>query len=123
MRDSTESLVCDILQLNVLHAGRLMIQLARYSRYRSLLNTLRQPTTGFALFGARQERNFTATSNNLILGEQHFRSSIVVRLEPKKLLVECPIISCRNLGDCAYLMSPNWKGETGRGLSKSFQVP
>ncbi|KER22300.1 hypothetical protein T265_09585 [Opisthorchis viverrini] len=33
-RDSTESLVYDILQLNVLHTGRLMIQLARYSRYR-----------------------------------------------------------------------------------------
>ncbi|KAG5453516.1 hypothetical protein CSKR_112261 [Clonorchis sinensis] len=26
------------------------------------------------------------------------------------------------LGDCAYLMSPK-KGETGRGLSKSFQQP
>ncbi|KER27960.1 hypothetical protein T265_05085 [Opisthorchis viverrini] len=36
MRDSTESLVYDILQLTVLHTGRLMIQLARYSRYRSL---------------------------------------------------------------------------------------
>ncbi|KAG5442309.1 hypothetical protein CSKR_109875 [Clonorchis sinensis] len=29
----------------------------------------------------------------------------------------------RKLGDCAYLMSPNWKGETGRGLSKNFQQP
>ncbi|KER28511.1 hypothetical protein T265_13559, partial [Opisthorchis viverrini] len=34
-RDSTESLVCDILQLNMLHTGRLMFQLARYSRYRN----------------------------------------------------------------------------------------
>ncbi|KER27001.1 hypothetical protein T265_13887, partial [Opisthorchis viverrini] len=34
--DSIESLVYDVLQLNVLHTDRLMIQLARYSRYRSL---------------------------------------------------------------------------------------
>ncbi|KER22966.1 LOW QUALITY PROTEIN: hypothetical protein T265_14741 [Opisthorchis viverrini] len=34
-RDSTKSLVYDILQLNAMHTGRLMIQLARYSRYRS----------------------------------------------------------------------------------------
>ncbi|KER22146.1 hypothetical protein T265_09679 [Opisthorchis viverrini] len=34
-KDSIESLVYDILQLNVLHKGLLMIQLARYSRYRS----------------------------------------------------------------------------------------
>ncbi|KER21663.1 hypothetical protein T265_10066 [Opisthorchis viverrini] len=33
-RDSTESLVYDILQLNVLHTDRLMFRLARYSRYR-----------------------------------------------------------------------------------------
>ncbi|KER26958.1 hypothetical protein T265_05867 [Opisthorchis viverrini] len=32
--DPTESLVYDVLQLNVLHTGRLMFQLARYSRYR-----------------------------------------------------------------------------------------
>ncbi|KER30346.1 hypothetical protein T265_03190 [Opisthorchis viverrini] len=30
LRDSTESLVYDVLQLNVLHTGRLMFQLARY---------------------------------------------------------------------------------------------
>ncbi|KER31349.1 hypothetical protein T265_13000, partial [Opisthorchis viverrini] len=35
-RDSTESLAYDILQLNVLHTGRLMFQLPRYSRYRSI---------------------------------------------------------------------------------------
>ncbi|KER24391.1 hypothetical protein T265_14438, partial [Opisthorchis viverrini] len=33
-RDSTESLVYDIVQLNVLHTGRLMFQLSRYSRHR-----------------------------------------------------------------------------------------
>ncbi|KER32635.1 hypothetical protein T265_01322 [Opisthorchis viverrini] len=33
--NSIESLVYDVLQLNVLHTGRLMIQLARYSRYRT----------------------------------------------------------------------------------------
>ncbi|KER19690.1 hypothetical protein T265_11605 [Opisthorchis viverrini] len=54
-RDSTEYLVYNILQLNVLHAGRPMFHLARYSRYRSifswrklltrLLKTLRRPTT------------------------------------------------------------------------------
>ncbi|KER31742.1 hypothetical protein T265_12926, partial [Opisthorchis viverrini] len=33
--DSIESLVYDVLQLNVLHTGRLMIQLARYSIYRT----------------------------------------------------------------------------------------
>ncbi|KER21998.1 hypothetical protein T265_14956, partial [Opisthorchis viverrini] len=32
-RDSTGSLVYDILQLNVLHTGRLMIHLSRYSRF------------------------------------------------------------------------------------------
>ncbi|KER21735.1 hypothetical protein T265_15022, partial [Opisthorchis viverrini] len=37
-RDSTESLVYDILQLNVLHTGHLMFQLARYSRYRSIFS-------------------------------------------------------------------------------------
>ncbi|KER34037.1 hypothetical protein T265_00222 [Opisthorchis viverrini] len=37
-RDSTESLVYDILQMNVLHTGRLMFQLARYSRYRSIFS-------------------------------------------------------------------------------------
>ncbi|KER28133.1 hypothetical protein T265_04968 [Opisthorchis viverrini] len=62
--ESTESLVYDVLQLNVLHTGRLMIQLARYSRYRRifssrklltrLMKTLPQPTTGFALRGAHQ---------------------------------------------------------------------
>ncbi|KER20673.1 LOW QUALITY PROTEIN: hypothetical protein T265_15260 [Opisthorchis viverrini] len=36
--DSTESLVYDILQLNVMHTGRLMIQLARYSRYPSIFS-------------------------------------------------------------------------------------
>ncbi|KER21875.1 hypothetical protein T265_14994, partial [Opisthorchis viverrini] len=35
MGNSTESLVYDVLQLNVLHTSHLMIQLARYSRYRS----------------------------------------------------------------------------------------
>ncbi|KAG5445308.1 hypothetical protein CSKR_105793, partial [Clonorchis sinensis] len=34
--DSTISLVCDILQLNVLHKGRLMFQLVPYSRYQSV---------------------------------------------------------------------------------------
>ncbi|KER24600.1 hypothetical protein T265_07791 [Opisthorchis viverrini] len=63
--ESTEPLVYDVLQLNVLHTGRLMIQLARYSRNRSifssrklltrLLKTPRQPTTGFALLGAHQK--------------------------------------------------------------------
>ncbi|KER25167.1 hypothetical protein T265_07329 [Opisthorchis viverrini] len=37
-RDSSESLIYDILQLNVLHTNRLMIQLARYSGFRSLGN-------------------------------------------------------------------------------------
>ncbi|KER26747.1 hypothetical protein T265_13934, partial [Opisthorchis viverrini] len=37
-RDSTESLVYDVLQLNVLHTGRLMFQLTRYSRYRKKSN-------------------------------------------------------------------------------------
>ncbi|KAG5442803.1 hypothetical protein CSKR_112266 [Clonorchis sinensis] len=32
--DSSESLVYEVLQLNVPHTGRLMFQLARYSRYR-----------------------------------------------------------------------------------------
>ncbi|KER25166.1 hypothetical protein T265_14263, partial [Opisthorchis viverrini] len=59
--DSTESPVYDVLQLNVLHTDRLMIQLVGYSRYRSifsqrklltsLLKTLRQSTTGFSLLG------------------------------------------------------------------------
>ncbi|KAG5447103.1 hypothetical protein CSKR_107603 [Clonorchis sinensis] len=35
-RDSTGSLVCDILQLNVLHKDRLMFQLIQYSRNRSI---------------------------------------------------------------------------------------
>ncbi|KER32582.1 hypothetical protein T265_01452 [Opisthorchis viverrini] len=35
-RDSTESLVYDILQLNVLHTGRIMLHLARYSGYRNI---------------------------------------------------------------------------------------
>ncbi|KER26068.1 hypothetical protein T265_14073, partial [Opisthorchis viverrini] len=35
-RDSAESLVYDILQLNVLHTGRLMFQLSRHSRYRKV---------------------------------------------------------------------------------------
>ncbi|GAA53187.1 hypothetical protein CLF_109724 [Clonorchis sinensis] len=30
---------------------------------------------------------------------------------------------CRKLGDYAYLLSSNKKGETGRGLSKRFQQP
>ncbi|KAG5441793.1 hypothetical protein CSKR_110601 [Clonorchis sinensis] len=37
-RDSAESLDYDIFQLNVLHEGRLMFQLARYSRYRSIFS-------------------------------------------------------------------------------------
>ncbi|KER29680.1 hypothetical protein T265_03780 [Opisthorchis viverrini] len=37
-RDPTKSLVYDILQLNVLHTGHLMFQLARYSRYRSIIS-------------------------------------------------------------------------------------
>ncbi|KER28095.1 hypothetical protein T265_05006 [Opisthorchis viverrini] len=37
-RDPTESLVYDILQLKVLHTGRLMFQLARYLRYRSIFS-------------------------------------------------------------------------------------
>ncbi|KAG5441664.1 hypothetical protein CSKR_103199 [Clonorchis sinensis] len=56
--DSSESLVYDVFQLNVLHTGLLMFQLVRYSRYRKytrnallimLLKILRQSTTGFAL--------------------------------------------------------------------------
>ncbi|KER32280.1 hypothetical protein T265_01704 [Opisthorchis viverrini] len=35
-RDSTESLVYEILQLSVQHIGRLIIQLARYSRYHTM---------------------------------------------------------------------------------------
>ncbi|KAG5441678.1 hypothetical protein CSKR_103186 [Clonorchis sinensis] len=62
--DLSESLVYDVLQTNVLHTGRLMFQLVRYSRDRSifsqskllirLLKILRQPTTGFVLLGAHQ---------------------------------------------------------------------
>ncbi|KER31096.1 hypothetical protein T265_13036, partial [Opisthorchis viverrini] len=37
-KDSTEPFVYDILQLNVLQTGRLMIHLARYSRYRNSEN-------------------------------------------------------------------------------------
>ncbi|KER22367.1 hypothetical protein T265_09536 [Opisthorchis viverrini] len=37
-RDSIESLVYDILRLNVLHTSRLMFQLARYSRHRSIFS-------------------------------------------------------------------------------------
>ncbi|KER33621.1 hypothetical protein T265_00512 [Opisthorchis viverrini] len=36
--DSIESLIYDVLQLNVLHTGRLMFQLVRYSRYRSIFS-------------------------------------------------------------------------------------
>ncbi|KAG5446686.1 hypothetical protein CSKR_112574 [Clonorchis sinensis] len=36
--DSSESLVYDVLQLTALHAGRLMFQLVRYSRYRCVLS-------------------------------------------------------------------------------------
>ncbi|KAG5449329.1 hypothetical protein CSKR_100589 [Clonorchis sinensis] len=35
--DSSESLVYGVFQMNVLHTGRLMFQLVRYSRYRSIL--------------------------------------------------------------------------------------
>ncbi|KER32259.1 hypothetical protein T265_01688 [Opisthorchis viverrini] len=63
-RHATESLLYDSLRLNVLHKGRFMIQLARYSRDRSIFSY-------------------------------------------RKLLE-----------DCTDLM-----GETGRGLSKSFQQP
>ncbi|KER32390.1 hypothetical protein T265_12822, partial [Opisthorchis viverrini] len=42
-RDSTESLIYDVLQLNVLHTGRLMFQV-----------TLRQPKTSFAFLGVHQ---------------------------------------------------------------------
>ncbi|KER23469.1 hypothetical protein T265_08636 [Opisthorchis viverrini] len=37
-RDSTESLVYDVPQLNMLHTGRIMFQLVRYSRYRSIFS-------------------------------------------------------------------------------------
>ncbi|KAG5450474.1 hypothetical protein CSKR_103768 [Clonorchis sinensis] len=36
--DSAESLVYDILQLNVLHKGCVVFQLVRYSRYRSIFS-------------------------------------------------------------------------------------
>ncbi|KER20871.1 hypothetical protein T265_10660 [Opisthorchis viverrini] len=36
--DSNESLVYDILDMNMLHTGHLTIQLARYSRYRSIFS-------------------------------------------------------------------------------------
>ncbi|KAG5453631.1 hypothetical protein CSKR_111584 [Clonorchis sinensis] len=36
--DSSESLVYDVLQLNVLHTGHFMFQLVRYSRYRSIFS-------------------------------------------------------------------------------------
>ncbi|KER25439.1 hypothetical protein T265_07119 [Opisthorchis viverrini] len=52
MRDPTESLVYDILQLNALHTGRLMFHLARYSRYRSIDNlTVSQPSCFLRLAG------------------------------------------------------------------------
>ncbi|KER21648.1 hypothetical protein T265_10070 [Opisthorchis viverrini] len=44
-RDSTESLVYDVLQLNVLHTGRLIFQLVRYSRYRSIFSRRKLLTT------------------------------------------------------------------------------
>ncbi|KER32246.1 hypothetical protein T265_12827, partial [Opisthorchis viverrini] len=49
-RDSTESLVYDILQLNVLHTGRLVFQLARYSSFQQpwhLSVRLRESSTKF----------------------------------------------------------------------------
>ncbi|KER27931.1 hypothetical protein T265_05134 [Opisthorchis viverrini] len=51
--DSTQTLVYDILQLNVLHTGHLMIQ----KLLTLLLKTLRQPTTGFALLEPQEGRN------------------------------------------------------------------
>ncbi|KAG5450831.1 hypothetical protein CSKR_101448 [Clonorchis sinensis] len=58
-RDSPESLIQDIPQLNELHKGHLMFELIRYSGYRSifsqkrlltrLLKSLRQPTTDHKL--------------------------------------------------------------------------
>ncbi|KER20589.1 LOW QUALITY PROTEIN: hypothetical protein T265_15285, partial [Opisthorchis viverrini] len=65
-RDSTETLVYNNLQPKVLHTGRLMFHLARYSRYRSifsqrnllirLLKTLRQPTPSWSSSGRRSPR-------------------------------------------------------------------
>ncbi|KER22219.1 hypothetical protein T265_09641 [Opisthorchis viverrini] len=44
-RESTESLVYDIIQLNALHTGCLMIQLARYSRYRTTHKVVENSST------------------------------------------------------------------------------
>ncbi|KER27932.1 hypothetical protein T265_13692, partial [Opisthorchis viverrini] len=66
-RVSSESLVYDVLQLNVLCKGRLTFKLVRFSGYRNIFSqrnlltrlpkTLRQPTTGFAPLGAQEGRN------------------------------------------------------------------
>ncbi|KER33118.1 hypothetical protein T265_12694, partial [Opisthorchis viverrini] len=58
MRDSTEPLVYDILQLNMLYRGRLTSWLKLHTR---LMKALRQPTTGFALLGAHQVGEFPLT--------------------------------------------------------------
>ncbi|KAG5442810.1 hypothetical protein CSKR_112273, partial [Clonorchis sinensis] len=76
-RGSTESLVYDILQPNVLHKGRLMFHLVRYSRHCSifsqrelftkLLKTLQQSTTSFALLGVHQAHSLSFRQTYIII--------------------------------------------------------
>ncbi|KER25288.1 LOW QUALITY PROTEIN: hypothetical protein T265_14237 [Opisthorchis viverrini] len=84
-RDSTESLVYDILQLNVLHTGRHMIQ----KLLTRLRKTLRQPTTGFALLlGAHQAQCLSFRQPYVLLDPNwtvfdkyaHFQNRLVTEL-------------------------------------------
>ncbi|KAG5450633.1 hypothetical protein CSKR_100111 [Clonorchis sinensis] len=107
-------------RLNFLPTPEVMgMQVAERIKYSSLLKTLRQPTTSFALLGTHQ-----LNSNRIDLDKDTYLHIIVDTSESLVYdinILEC-LIGCGRLGDYAYLMGPK-KCDTGRGLSKSFQQP
>ncbi|KAG5454085.1 hypothetical protein CSKR_112630 [Clonorchis sinensis] len=55
-RDSTEFLVYDILQLNMLHQGRLLFQLVLSSRYRSIFSSGKLLTSWLRNYSTAHDR-------------------------------------------------------------------
>ncbi|KER28995.1 LOW QUALITY PROTEIN: hypothetical protein T265_13467 [Opisthorchis viverrini] len=70
--DSTESLVYDILHLNMLHKDRFMFQLVR------LLKVLSQPTTDFVLLGLYQAQSSRFRQSYVLPEAQLDRSQQVI---------------------------------------------
>ncbi|KAG5453526.1 Potassium voltage-gated channel protein eag [Clonorchis sinensis] len=120
--DSSESLVYDVLQLNVLHTGRLMFHLVRYSGYRSIFSQWKLLTRSKSF---QQPCDGTENATSLsILTRLSYKKSYNRLCNNKKKSFSCSTLSVPNCHairrlhegwDTARLPKPRQGKSRGRG--------